>query len=115
MQIKATDSLKNSLTLGKIYQVLKEEDLQYIIVDDTGHQVGFIKSHFETIITKQQNLIDEFLDKISVNESEFSEEYCLIMSKEYAIKFQELIIKTFELGKTNPLKSGEEFYNENYQ
>jgi len=115
LKVKSNHNFANSITCGKEYEVLKSDESQYLIEDDEGYQLGFLKKYFDVVQSKQLNLIDEFIDKMAIMEVEFSEEYCLKISEKYANKFKELIINAVEFGRVNPLKSGEQFYHENYK
>jgi hypothetical protein len=53
IKCRSNDGLEKCLTIGKIYEVI-EEDSMYFIVDDSGDEFWHYKKRFEEI-KEQQN------------------------------------------------------------
>ena len=53
--------LSDSLTKGKIYDVISQHDMYYHIKDDTNLLSNFLKSRFILLDLHRENLIDDIL------------------------------------------------------
>jgi hypothetical protein len=72
MHVTANKSISKFLTSGKSYEVISENENNYIVIADDGEPLGFSKNHFEevkeTISRKQMALL--ILDQYDMNEDD---------------------------------------------
>lgn len=64
MKIKCIDNygLEKSLTIGKIYEVIKEDGVCYKIIDDSGYKCWYVTFRFNPLSVIRNNIINKLLD-----------------------------------------------------
>lgn len=67
--VVSNQNFGNSLSKGKEYQVVKETQFQFLIVDDQGDEIGYSKRRFEHVST-----IDQLRSEIKQSASFFEDD-----------------------------------------
>ena len=57
MKVKCINNIKieSLLTMGKTYDVIKEDEYKYLIIDDDGDSCYYYKEWFEHAISEMRN------------------------------------------------------------
>ena len=63
MKVKCIDNngYETRLTISKTYKVIKEDNCNYAIINDTGYASLFLKKYFKTLSEIRNKKIDKLL------------------------------------------------------